>query len=106
MADPFSAIADSTRRRMLEMLASGELAAGGLVAAFPALSQPAISRHLRVLRDAGLVRYRSEAQRRIYSMDRAGLAAVESWLDRTTADWDDRLARLAAEISNRNEKDR
>ncbi len=58
VTDQFSALADATRRRMLELLASGDRTAGSLVAAFPGLSQPAVSRHLRVLRQAGLVSYR------------------------------------------------
>ncbi len=106
MTDQFSALADATRRRLLELLASGDRTAGSLVAAFPGLSQPAVSRHLRVLRQAGLVSYRREAQRRIYSMERAGLAEVERWLDRTAHDWDERLGRLAEEISMRDREDR
>ena len=99
VGDPFSALADPTRRRLLELLASGDRPAGSLVAAFPALSQPAVSRHLRVLRQAGLVRYRREAQRRIYSMDRGGLARGREVARSHGADWDNRLDRLAAEIS-------
>ena len=106
MTDQFSALADATRRRLLELLASGDRTAGSLVAAFPGLSQPAVSRHLRVLRQAGLVSYRREAQRRIYSMDRGGLAEVQRWLDRTAHDWDKRLGRLAEEISMRDREDR
>jgi DNA-binding transcriptional ArsR family regulator len=91
---------------MLELLASGDRPAGNLVAALPSLSQPAVSRHLRVLRQAGLVRYRREAQRRIYSIDRGGLAEIEGWLHRTAGDWDNRLDRLAAEISENHKEHR
>src|SRR6267143_3236882 len=63
--DVFSAIADPSRRGMLDMLAKGERPAGDLVRAFPRLTQPAVSRHLRVLREAGLVEARARAQQRI-----------------------------------------
>jgi DNA-binding transcriptional ArsR family regulator len=104
--DTFSALADPTRRRLIELLAAGDRSAGSLVAAFPRLSQPAVSRHLRVLRQAGLVMYNRQAQRRIYSLERGGLGEVEMWLERTTRDWDKRLSRLAAEIAASGEEDR
>jgi DNA-binding transcriptional ArsR family regulator len=104
--DAFSALADPTRRRLLELLAVGDRSAGSLVEAFPRLSQPAVSRHLRVLRQAGLVRYNRQAQRRIYSLERNGLGEVEMWVERTTRDWDERLGRLAAEMAAFGEEDR
>ncbi|WP_196258246.1 ArsR/SmtB family transcription factor [Pelagibacterium limicola] len=78
--DVFTVIADPTRRTMLEMLVAGERAAGELVAAFPNVSQPAISQHLKVLRDSGLVTVRADRQRRFYTLDSAGLNAVRTWL--------------------------
>ena len=77
----FAALADDTRRRIVETLADRESSVGDLVAQF-AISQPAVSQHLKVLRQAGLVRVRPEAQRRLYSLDRGGVGEIESWLDR------------------------
>jgi len=76
----FVALADQTRREIVEALATREQAVGDLVAQF-GLSQPAISRHLRVLREAGLVRVRAAGQRRVYRVDARGLGAIETWLD-------------------------
>jgi len=75
------ALSDPTRRRIIEMLAQGEMAAGEIVARF-ALSAPAISQHLRALREARLVRVRIAAQRRIYALDPAGFAELQRWLAR------------------------
>jgi DNA-binding transcriptional ArsR family regulator len=89
----FEALADPTRRRVLELLADRELSAGELAASFP-LSRPAVSRHLRVLREAGLVRSRGEAQRRVYSLDPAPLAEVDEWLEAYRRFWTGALDRL------------
>jgi DNA-binding transcriptional ArsR family regulator len=89
----FEAIADPTRRHILELLADGERTAGELAAAFPT-SRPAVSRHLRVLREAGLVRWRGDAQRRVYRLDPAPLSEVDAWLDRYRRFWSDRLDSL------------
>lgn len=78
--DIFAVIADPTRRTMLEMLISGERAAGEFVAAFPKVSQPAISQHLKVLRDAGMVAVRAERQKRFYALQPAGLKVFREWL--------------------------
>jgi DNA-binding transcriptional ArsR family regulator len=64
----------------------------------PQLTQPAVSRHLRVLRESGLVAVRADAQWRIYGLEPAGLAVVEAWLARYRAFWDDHLARLEAHL--------
>jgi DNA-binding transcriptional ArsR family regulator len=85
--DIFVALADPTRRGMLDLLSEGERPAGDLVAAFPALTQPAISRHLRVLREVGLVEARTQAQRRIYSLRAGRLAEVDAWLSRYRQFW-------------------
>jgi len=77
----FVALADQTRREIVEALAAREQAVGDLVAQFH-ISQPAISRHLRVLRDAGLVRVRVDGQRRMYSVDAKGFEVIEVWLDK------------------------
>lgn len=78
--DLFSVIADPTRRRMIDMLAGGELAAGAFVAAFPAVTQPAISQHLKVLREAGVASVRADRQRRLYSLNPEALMPVSEWL--------------------------
>jgi DNA-binding transcriptional ArsR family regulator len=93
----FEALADPTRRRLLELLAAGERSAGELAGEF-AISRPGVARHLRVLREAGLVRAREDGQRRLYSADPAPLAEVEAWLARWRGFWDRRLDALDEEI--------
>jgi len=77
----FAALADETRRRIVDALRNGERSVGDLVARFE-LSQPAVSQHLRVLRDAGLVHVRRDAQRRFYSINPDGMRVIELWLER------------------------
>jgi DNA-binding transcriptional ArsR family regulator len=91
------ALADPTRRRIVELLAEGEREAGGLAAEFP-VSRPAVSRHLRVLRESGLVRVRHEAQRRIYSLDASPLAELDAWLERYRGFRGQRLDALETEL--------
>jgi DNA-binding transcriptional ArsR family regulator len=81
----FEALGDPTRRQILELLASGEQPAGTVVATLQTrapISQPAVSQHLRVLREAGLVTVRAEGTRRLYAIDEAGLDAAKGWLTR------------------------
>lgn len=78
--DVFSAIAEPKRRQMLSILAQGELSAGELGQAFPQLTQPAVSRHLRVLREARLVEARPQRQTRIYSLRPDRLRELDRWL--------------------------
>jgi len=81
----FEALGDPTRRQILELLASGEQPAGTVVAALQArapISQPAVSQHLKALREAGLVTVRAEGTRRLYAIDEAGLDAAKAWLTR------------------------
>lgn len=80
LMDIFLVIADPTRRRMLEMLRDGEHPAGTFVAEFPMVSQPAISQHLKVLRDSGLVDVRADRQRRLYSLRDSALETVQAWV--------------------------
>lgn len=87
-----AAIADPIRRRVLELVRDDELPAGRLAAEFR-VSRPAVSRHLRVLREAGLVRERREGRLRLYRADPAPLAELRAWLERY---WDDRLDALRA----------
>jgi DNA-binding transcriptional ArsR family regulator len=79
--DAFEALADPTRRRILEMLAERELAAGEIARRFD-MTPPAVSQHLKILRNADLVRVRTEAQRRMYTLEPAGIAEVDAWLNR------------------------
>ena len=86
----FGAVSDPTRRAILDALREGELRAGDLAARFP-LSRPAISRHLRVLRTAGLVRESRRAQARVYSLDAEPLLALDRWIADYRGCWDARL---------------
>ena len=90
---PFEAIAEPSRRAILEALRAGELPAGDLVAA-TGLSQPGVSKHLRLLREAGLVRVRPDGQRRLYRLEPAQLARLDAWLKPFRAFWADRLYAL------------
>jgi DNA-binding transcriptional ArsR family regulator len=81
----FEALGDPVRRLLLELLAAGEQTTGALVTTLQArlpISQPAVSQHLKTLREAGLVRVRAEGTRRVYALDQAGLGAAQSWLAR------------------------
>jgi DNA-binding transcriptional ArsR family regulator len=91
------ALADPTRRRIVELLAEGERDAGEIASHF-AVSRPAVSRHLRVLREHGLVRARGDAQRRIYSLDPTPLAELDDWLQRYRGFWQNRLDALGVEV--------
>ena len=93
----FAALADPTRRRLLELLAAGERSAGELAREFD-ISRPGVSRHLRVLREAGLVRTRGEGQRRLYSVDPGPLDEVDAWLARWRGFWAQRLEALDTEL--------
>ena len=101
--EALEALADPTRRRILELLAGDERSAGELASQF-AISRPAVSRHLRVLREHGLVRARGEAQRRLYSLDPAPLAELDAWLARYRGFWADRLDELEQELRQRKER--
>ncbi|HEY7729302.1 MAG TPA: metalloregulator ArsR/SmtB family transcription factor, partial [Gaiellaceae bacterium] len=87
------ALADPTRREIVDLLADGELDAGTIASRFP-VSRPAVSRHLRVLREAGLVNVRPDAQRRLYALDPAPLAELDAWLARYRVFWANRLDAL------------
>ena len=91
--DIFSALADPTRRHLIESLAGGEHAFGDLAERFE-MSRPAVSQHLKVLREAGLVSVRKEAQRRIYRLNTEGLGEIEDWLEKVRHFWNERLDEL------------
>ena len=93
----FTALADPTRRKIVELLGRGERSAGEIADEFD-VSQPAISQHLKALRDAGLVRMRAEAQRRIYALDPEGLAAIDTWLEGVRRFWPGKLDALEREL--------
>jgi DNA-binding transcriptional ArsR family regulator len=91
------AIADPTRRRIVELLAQRDRTAGELVEEFD-VSAPAISQHLNVLREAGLVITRAEGQSRIQSLNPAGLDEIGAWLEKTRVFWSRRLDALEREL--------
>jgi DNA-binding transcriptional ArsR family regulator len=95
------ALHDTTRRTVLERLREGPKSVGEIANDLP-VSRPAVSQHLKVLKDAGLVNDRSEGTRRIYHIDPKGLGALRAWLDQF---WDSALASFAAEVE-RQEKER
>ena len=95
--DRFAALAEPNRRRIVELLGAGPLPAGALAAQF-ALSAPAVSQHLKALREAGLVRVEIDGQRRIYRLDPDGLAEVEAWIARVRTFWSRRLDALEAAL--------
>lgn len=86
-------LADPTRRQVFERLRAGPRSVGVLAAGLP-VSRPAVSQHLKTLKDAGLVEERSEGVRRIYSLRREGLRELRDWLD---SFWDDALTAFKAE---------
>jgi DNA-binding transcriptional ArsR family regulator len=92
-----AALADPTRRRILELLRDDEVSAGQLADEF-AVSRPAVSRHLRVLREVGLVRSRVDGQRRLYALDPRPLAELDEWLEPYRHLWAHRLDAFDTEI--------
>jgi DNA-binding transcriptional ArsR family regulator len=93
MVSVFDVIAEPRRRQILDLLADDELAVGTLVERLE-LTQPTVSKHLRVLRESGLVSVRGDAQRRLYSVSPEPLRAVDEWLDPYRRSWSRRLDRL------------
>jgi len=96
--DLLAALADDTRRRIVELLAERPRPAGALAAQF-AISQPAVSRHLRVLRDCGLVRAEVAGQQRVYHLEPGPLAELDEWLAHIRAFWSQRLDALETELA-------
>lgn len=95
--DALAALADPVRRELVSLLARGELAAGELADRFP-VSRPAVSRHLRVLREAGLVTARADGKRRLYALDPRPLRELDDWLEPYRDLWAQRLDALDTEI--------
>jgi DNA-binding transcriptional ArsR family regulator len=94
------ALADPTRRRIVEILAEGEQSAGELASHFET-SRPGVSRHLRVLREQGLVHARGDGRRRLYSLDAQPFVELDEWLERYRGFWTNRLDALDTEIRRR-----
>ena len=98
----FDVLGDPVRRRILELLAGGESSAGdvaGTVGAQFGISQPAVSQHLKVLRDNGFAHVRAEGTRRLYSVDPAGMREVDAWVEQFRVFWDQRLDALGTEVA-------
>ncbi len=96
--EALAALADPVRRELVALLAHGEVAAGELADRFP-VSRPAVSRHLRVLREAGLVTARSDGRRRLYALDPRPLRELDDWLEPYRDRWARRLDALDTEIA-------
>jgi DNA-binding transcriptional ArsR family regulator len=98
----FDVLADPVRRRILELLADGEVSAGTVSATIQdefAITQPAVSQHLKVLRDNGFASVRADGQRRLYAVDGAGLRDVDEWLDGFRRFWTPHRDAPATEIA-------
>jgi DNA-binding transcriptional ArsR family regulator len=98
------AIADPTRRRIVELLAVRERTAGELVAEFD-MSAPAISQHLKVLRESGLVTVRVEGQSRVQSLNPDGFDELRAWMEKTRSVWSSRLDGLGRELRAEDERE-
>ena len=98
----FDVLGDPVRRRILELLADGEQASGAVTAVIReefGISQPAVSQHLRVLRDSGFATVRADGTRRLYAVDSAPLQEVDVWLERFRRFWNQHLDALATELA-------
>jgi DNA-binding transcriptional ArsR family regulator len=98
--DPFDALGDPNRRAILELLRTGDRSVGELAGELP-ISRPAVSRHLRLLKEAGLVADRAEGTRRLYRLDDQGIAAVREYLDDV---WGEAMARFRLLAENTSER--
>ena len=98
----FDILGDPVRRRILELLAHGENSSGDIVGVIQrefGITQPAVSQHLRVLRESGLATVRSEGARRLYSVEANRLREVDTWLEQFRGQWTARLDALATEVA-------
>jgi DNA-binding transcriptional ArsR family regulator len=98
MSGVLEVIAEPQRRRILDVLRAGEASVGDLVQAM-AISQPLVSKHLRVLREAGLVTVRADGQRRLYRLEPGPLVELEAWLEPYRQLWTTSLDRLEAHLT-------
>jgi DNA-binding transcriptional ArsR family regulator len=100
--EAFDILGDPVRRRILELLAEGELTSGAITAVVRAefgITQPAVSQHLKVLRESGFATVRPEGTRRLYAVDSAPLQEIDLWMERFRRFWDQRLDSLATELA-------
>jgi DNA-binding transcriptional ArsR family regulator len=104
--DVFEAVAEPSRRALLDALLDGERTAGELVETLPGMTQPTVSRHLRVLREVGLVEVRPDAQRRIYALRADGPVAIDDWIDHYRRYWADHLDALERHLQRKHEESR
>lgn len=100
-ANAFAALGDPTRREVFERLVDGPRSVGELAAGLP-VSRPAVSQHLKVLKEAGLVTDRPEGARRVYQIDPQGLGQLRAWLDRF---WDEALMAFKAEAEQSDDEE-
>ena len=98
--DPFETLADPTRRRIVAALKSGEHAVGDLVEQVD-IAQSGVSRHLRILHEAGFVEVRADGQRRLYSLRPEPFQEIDAWMDDYRRLWEQRLDRMAQELERR-----
>jgi DNA-binding transcriptional ArsR family regulator len=103
--EAFTALADPVRRDIVAMLAERERTAGEIAERFDAISRPAVSRHLKVLRRAGLAKVRGDAQRRIYSLDPGPLDETTAWLERQKQIWARKFDDLGAHLDRMAEEE-
>jgi DNA-binding transcriptional ArsR family regulator len=97
----FAAVADPTRRAMLDLLATKPLSAGEIVSRFPRLTQPGVSQHLRVLREAQLVGVTVQAQQRIYALKPQGFRELQRWVSKYQEFWAEKMDALESHLENR-----
>ena len=90
-------LADPTRQRIVEMLATGSMSSGDIARRFD-VSAPAVSQHLRTLREAKLVRVRAQAQKRFYELDPEGVGELANWIARIRSFWSEKLDALEEEL--------
>ena len=98
----FDVLGDPVRRRILELLADGELSSGAITEVIQAefgISQPAVSQHLKVLRDSGFATVRPQGARRLYAVDAPPFRELDEWLDHFRGFWEQRLDSLATELA-------
>jgi DNA-binding transcriptional ArsR family regulator len=104
----FDILGDPVRRRILELLAAGEHASGAIVEVIQAefgISQPAVSQHLKALRDSGFTSVRVDGPRRLYSIEPAPLREIDAWLARFRSFWEHKLEALATEVARGKRRD-
>jgi DNA-binding transcriptional ArsR family regulator len=98
----FDVLGDPVRRRILELLSAGEHSSGDVVAVIQrefGITQPAVSQHLKVLRDSGFATVRSKGARRLYAVNATPLREIDTWLERFRSVWEPRLEALATEVA-------